>query len=177
MLDFSHLSPGLVTASLVVSDQGLAWSAEGNSRGLGNETDLTLLKWFRSRAQVVLTSGLTAELENYKLPSKARLAILTNSERHYPNLVQHKDKIVWLSEMDYSDAIEALRAMGFSSVHTEFGPTGFCELASLVDVDAFLSSKSQEGLLTFVNEQDLVIETQTELEELVIARVSGRGKA
>ena len=177
MLDFSHLSPGLVTASLVVNEEGFAWSRAGNSKGLGNETDFQLLKWFRARAEIVLTSGLTADLENYRLPSMPKLAILSNSKRYYPNLDQHKDEIVWLTEMNYLDAVQELRSRGFHSVHTEFGPSGFTALANSVDVHAFLSSISPQGLHIFANEHDLNIEVVAELKDLVIARVSGRGKA
>lgn len=86
MPSFDDLNPGPVTASLVVSNDGQTISEMGSSKGLGNETDLQLLKWFRARSQIVLTSGKTAFAEEYRYPSSAELAILSRSERNYTSL-------------------------------------------------------------------------------------------
>ncbi len=164
-----------MTASLVVDDIGQSTSKLGNSQGIGNEKDLELLLWFRSRAEIVLTSGITAEAENYKYPSRAELAILTNSKRNYPRLSECLDRVTFLSNQSFSQAINSLKAMGFTKIHTEFGATGFKSLA-YESVTCFVSSKTQQGITEFLGHSNLFPAESFSLSELQIARVVGRGK-
>lgn len=177
MTDFSSLNPGPTTASLVVASDGGAVSALGTSAGLGNQTDLQLLKWFRARAAVVLTSGLTAKLENYRMPQKAKLAIFTRSERDYPKLRPHLPEVLWPKGKTYLEAFQQLVEEGFGIIHTEFGPTGFINLVLSGAVDGYLSSLSESGIENFCSINQLEITSLHKHPDLVIARVSGRGKA
>ena len=164
-----------MTASLVVDDMGNSVSKLGNSQGIGNEKDLELLLWFRSRAEIVLTSGITAEAENYKYPSRAKLAILSNSKRNYPRLSEFLDRVIFLSNQSFSQAIDSLNVMGFTNIHTEFGATGFKSLAD-ERVSCYVSSKTRLGIDEFLGYSNLLPVNSFSLTELQITRVVGRGK-
>lgn len=173
--EFAFLNPGPVTASLVVGEDGSSKSELGNSKGLGNQTDLELLLWFRSRSQIVLTSGATAEADNYKYPANTELAILSRAKRNFPRLTPDLNKVRFLQGQTISDAIKALQHQGFTEIHTEFGETGFLELSSGV-VDCYLSSKSADGIEAFLERTGLVASERFSLPDLEIARVVGRGR-
>jgi len=164
-----------VTASLVVGEDGSSKSELGNSKGLGNQTDLELLLWFRSRSQIVLTSGATAEADNYKYPANTELAILSRAKRNFPRLTPDLNKVRFLQGQTISDAIKALQHQGFTEIHTEFGETGFLELSSGL-VDCYLSSKSANGIEAFLKRTGLVASERFSLPDLEIARVVGRGR-
>lgn len=171
------LEAGPVTASLVVSANGSAVSAEGTSRGLGNVTDSNLLRWFRNRSEVVLTSGKTAELENYRLPSNPELAILSETEREYQSLGQNKARVIFLKNIDsYSSAIGRLQSLGYSKIHCEFGPTGFVDLVNQNLTDGFVSSIEVAGIELFARKHELFLESVEEYAgDLFVARLLGRG--
>ena len=171
------LPAGDVTASLVVSPTGSAISHSGTSRGLGNETDLALLKWFRARSQIVLTSGKTAELENYRFPSSAGLAILSRSQRTYDSLAEDREKVLFLTEIDtYRQAIDELTNKGFQKVHCEFGPSGFVELVNEGKVDGFVSSIKPLGIENFAQLHNLsVTKLHQVANDLVVGQLLGRG--
>ena len=177
MDSFEAVGAGPVTASLVVSASGQATTAAGTSRGLGNKTDLELLKWFRRRSEVILTSGLTAELENYRLPSAAKLAILSRENRSYSSLAGNLKDVIFLQGIDsFQTAVEHLNDIGYRRIHTEFGPTGFCALVSAQVVDGFVSSISPDGITAFVRDNKLsALEPLLVEGELFVARAVGRG--
>ena len=75
----SLIGDPLITASMVVDGAGSHIGPDGTSKSLGGESDFELLMLFRKRAGTVLTTGLTARSENYRLPSSSALAILTRS--------------------------------------------------------------------------------------------------
>ena len=176
MKDFD-LPAGDVTASMVVSPTGSAVSTSGTSRGLGNETDLALLKWFRARSQIVLTSGKTAELENYRYPSSTGLAILSRSQRTYDSLTEDREKVLFLNGVDtYRQAIEELRNLGFQKVHCEFGPSGFIELVNEGKVDGFVSCVEASGIESFAQRHNLsVAKLHDVADDLVVGQLLGRG--
>jgi riboflavin biosynthesis pyrimidine reductase len=174
---FDEIKPGPVTASLVVSKAGLSINELGNSKGLGNSTDLQLLKWFRGRSQIVLTSGKTAAAEEYRYPSSAELAILSRSDRKYVYLENDLNRVRFLGDQkSYTSAVEALHSQGFERIHTEFGESGFFELVQSGIADGFVSSADASGITRFLESAQL-----TELSrhffgaDLVVCRVSGRG--
>lgn len=171
------LPAGNVTASLVVSPAGSAVSTNGTSRGLGNETDLALLKWFRARSQIVLTSGKTAELENYRYPSSTGLAILSRSQRTYDSLAEDREKVLFLTGVDtYLQAIDGLKNRGFQKIHCEFGPTGFVELVNEDKVDGFVSSIEASGIEGFAKLHKLsVAKLHLVADDLVVGQLLGRG--
>jgi riboflavin biosynthesis pyrimidine reductase len=171
------LQAGPVTASLVVSATGSAVSEQGTSKGLGNSTDLSLLKWFRNRSEIVLTSGKTAELENYRLPSTAQLAILSRADRTYQSLGQDKTKVIFLDKLaSFGSAIEELRKRGYERIHCEFGPTGFVELLNQNLAAGFVSSVNVTGIELFAMQHELLVGTLEEFGgDLLVARLLGRG--
>ncbi len=177
--NFEILEAGPVTASLVVSANGEAVSSLGNSKTLGNQTDLQLLKWFRARSEIVLTSGLTAELEGYRHPTQAKLAILSNTPRTYASLGQDLNRVLFLSESpSFADAVAQLSAEGYTRIHTEFGPTGFKSLVESSSVDGYVSSTSPEGISKFLQSAELYADKLQALSaDLFVAKVVGRGKA
>lgn len=174
--DFSPLAPGDITASLVVDVEGRSVSAQGNSRGIGNETDLALLRWLRSRSQVILTSGKTAEVDNYRLPSVAKLAILSNQGRTYPRLQEHLDDVLFIRDAGYLEAIENLQEMGYERIHTEFGESGFCVVVES-GADCFVSSVHESGVLSFAQRLNMQVEKMHHFGDLFVAQVVGRGSA
>lgn len=176
-LEFSALNPGLITGSLVVGSRGETIGPRGNSSGLATKTDRSLLVWLRSRSEIVLTGGLTAEIENYSMPSQAGLAIFTASKRNYPQLVERLDEVVWPKADNYSGALNQLCIMGFTMIHTEFGTAGFVELVTADLIDGFVSSNSASGIEEFCHSQNLEIAQVNQVSDLVIGRVIGRGRA
>ena len=174
--DFAALEAGAITASLVVDHLGSAQGALGNSRGIGNETDRQLLLWFRSKAEVVLTSGATAIAEDYKMPSSCDLAILTRQPKDNFS-IDPRDRRLLFMQRDYFEGVNHLQELGYQRIHTEFGPTGFIELSRRSEVDCYLSSKSADGVDQFVSKHELGIEKRFDLPDLLIAEVAGRGRA
>ena len=179
MLDFDILAAGPITASLVVSANGEAVSSLGNSKTLGNQSDLQLLKWFRARSEIVLTSGLTAELEGYRYPTKTKLAILSKSPRTYASLGQDLGRVLFLSDSPgFAEAVAQLSAEGYKKIHTEFGPTGFKSLVESSTVDGYVSSTSPEGISKFLEDRELLADQLRALSaDLFVAKAVGRGKA
>lgn len=176
MTDQFDIAAGSRTASMVVGETGSAISEHGSSKGLGNQTDLSLLKWFRSRSEIVLTSGKTAEADNYRFPRSTGLAILTRSDRSYQSLGNDKAKVLFLKHLDsYAAAIDELTSLGLSRIHCEFGPSGFVELVKLNLVDGFISSTSKSGIELFAARHDFRLkDLQAVGEDLLVAQVLGR---
>jgi hypothetical protein len=167
------------TASFVVDPLGSVVTEAGSSKGLGNESDLRILKTLRQHAEVVLTSGLTARIERYRMPAAADLAIFTEAGISdlalAPKPGQH---LVILSPPDipsYESALERLLS-SYSTVHVEFGPQGFREVLGRIDL-VVVSGKSASGVREFVESFDLVPESMFELPELFVTLAVGRGRA
>lgn len=172
MRDFAKLGElSDLTASLVVGHSGNSVSDNGTSQGLGNAVDFALLMHLRSRSQVVLTSGLTARLEHYKMPSTADLAILSRTGGFEPEVTGGREVIQLGERADYFEATAALRELGYERIHTEFGAAGFTQLARHDEVDCILSSTTETGLRAFCEQQSLAIIDLFSLPELFIARV------
>jgi hypothetical protein len=160
-----------LTASLVVGQSGNYVSDLGTSKGLGNAADFALLKHLRSRSQVVLTSGLTARLEQYKMPSTADLAILSRSGGFVPEVSDGREVIQLGEQAGYFEATAALRELGYDRIHTEFGAAGFTQLARQAEVDCILSSTTDAGLQAFCEQKSLAMINLISLPGLFIARV------
>ena len=172
MPDYSKLGElSNLTASLVVGHNGNYVSDTGTSKGLGNPADFELLKHLRSRSQVVLTSGLTARLERYKMPSTADLAILSRSGGYAPEVTGGREVIQLGEQAGYFEATTVLSELGYERIHTEFGAAGFTQLARHDEVDCILSSTTDGGLQAFCERQSLAIFDLISLPELFIARV------
>jgi len=142
---FKELVSGFaVTASLVADEQGNTVSELGNSKGIGNATDLTLLIALRRQSQVILTSGKTFRNDQYTFPKNADLAVLTRQDVEIE--APFGQKLMVLRD-GYASSLKELLALGYERIHTEFGVSGITELIRETQLDALvLSSKSLSGL-------------------------------
>jgi hypothetical protein len=139
----------LISASLVVSDEGLFVDPDGVSLGISSTTDRAWLAALRRNCEVVLTSGKTYRAEGYRMPKSANLAVISREFVDTSDLVVGEGRLVHvLGEMrDVSDAIRELGSLGYSRIHVEFGPTAMRDLlASGVRVSLYLSGPSQRSL-------------------------------
>lgn len=174
-----RLQAAKVTTSFVVDSRGSITSAQGTSKGLGNESDLQLLLALRRHCEVVLTSGLTARVEQYIMPSSADLAIFT---RQGVDALELRPKpgqqLLILSPPETVSYDEALAQLlnQYSRVHIEFGPRGFRNVLDRIDL-VVVSSKSELGTDKFTASFDLLILEEIRLPDLFVTLAVGRGKA
>lgn len=175
----SAIESSPITSSFVVDEDGSVVNEAGNSKGIGNETDLELLKALRAKSEVVLTSGLTARAEGYKMPRHADLAIFTAKGVSQLGLKPRAgQKLQILSPplvTSYPIALSALKTQ-YQKIHVEFGPVGAMAVRSEIDMFV-LSSMRQRGIDIFVERLDLVPTASFELSDLSITLAVGRGKA
>ena len=174
----SRLQAASITSSFVVGAEGSATSPDGTSKGLGNASDLELLKALRRNSNVVLTSGLTARLEEYRMPGTADLAIFTSHGVSELSLnPKPGQRLLILSPpavASYSAALTVLKAQ-YAKVHVEFGPRGFGEILGMLDL-VVISSRSKIGVERFIASANLEAESSFELTNLFVTLCVGRGK-
>jgi riboflavin biosynthesis pyrimidine reductase len=142
---FKELVSGFaITASLVADAHGGTVSELGNSRGIGNATDLALLIALRRQSEVILTSGKTFRCDQYKFPKNADLAVLTKQNLEVEAPAGQRLTVL---RTGYTSSIRELKSIGYSRIHVEYGVSGITELLEHCELDAiFLSSKSRSGL-------------------------------
>ena len=175
----ARLQTARITSSFVVDSKGSVVAEGGSSKGLGNDSDLTLLLALRQHSQVVLTSGLTARIERYRMPARADLAIFTNEGVSELGLKpKPSQRLVLLTPPEISSYQAALETLlgSYSNVHVEFGPEGFRQVLERIDL-VVVSGKAEQGVREFVESFDLVAESHLELPELFVTLAVGRGKA
>ena len=166
-----------VTTSFVVDGKGEVANSSGNSKGIGNQTDLELLRSMRASSQVVLTSGLTARMEQYRMPRHADLAIFTAQgvsqldlkPRAGQNLIILSPPIV----NSYQESLRALRTQ-YQNIHVEFGPCGAESLRKEIDLFV-ISSTVRNGIHGFLKGLQLQETESFELPELFVTLAVGRG--
>ena len=166
-----------VTTSFVVDENGEVANSSGNSKGIGNQTDLELLRSMRASSEVVLTSGLTARLEQYRMPRHADLAIFTAQgvsqldlkPRAGQNLIILSPPIV----NSYQESLRALRTR-YQNIHVEFGPRGAQSLRKEIDLFV-ISSTVRIGIHSFLKGLQLQETESFELPELFVTLAVGRG--
>lgn len=173
-LVFESLTAGLqLTMSMVVDEAGATVNSEGNSAGLGNQTDLELLKSLRRNSDVVLTSGETFRADKYRFPKSSNLAVLSHQE---PDIeIPEGRKLHWM-QSSFSSAIGELGALSYKRIQVEYGLTGLRELKrEKFPVTLFVSSNSSEGLNTFLAANELVGH-QMQVSDLFLAVVAWQEK-
>jgi len=167
-----------ITASLVVDEVGSHIGPDGTSKSLGGESDFELLMLFRKRAGTVLTTGLTARTENYRLPSSALLVILTRSSAEkLPKQLQDKQVRLIGNEtaLTPAESVQELVTSSPTPIHIEFGPTALIEtLRSRSDVRAFVSSEYETGAVAFMSKWNLYPVGAFRFKNLYVTEVSGR---
>lgn len=145
----SFVSGASISASLVVSDQGLFSGEHGTSKTLSDPVDKLWLSALRRHSQIVLTSGKTFRVEQYRMPKTADLAVLTTKELDTSRLEPRPEQSLHLlkSSASFEGSITDLQAVGYTRIHVEFGPTGIkALLASELRFTLFLSGPSFEAL-------------------------------
>lgn len=173
-----HFNLGHLTASLVLGQDGNHVDVNGTSKLLGGTTDLELLKFFRSRSSWVLTTGATARAERYRIPSKAKLAILSRQgELALPETLDASEVTLLGSDFPVSiaSAIEHLENLIPGHIHLEFGPQTL--LAALTEIDRLqiiLSSEFETGARNFAEANNLVLGKPEVVDQLFISQVTGR---
>jgi hypothetical protein len=171
------ISRARITTSFVVDEFGAVTNSAGNSQGIGNETDLELLKALRANSEVVLTSGLTARNENYRMPRHADLAIFTAKGVTQLDLKPRAgQKLQILTPplvQNYADALLAVRSR-YGAIHIEFGPRGV--LALKQEINLFVvSGVSKDGIDAFILKLDVHPETTFTHPDLFVTLAVGRG--
>lgn len=174
-LILESLSAGLSrTMSIVVDATGGTVNDDGNSAGIGNATDLLLLKALRRNADVVLTSGATFRADEYRFPKTADLAVLSHSR---PAIEAHEgQRLHWL-QSGFREAIEALWAEGYRHIQVEYGLSGLRELQNArVPIVLFVSSVTSEGIDAFLLKHGLTGK-MVRVSDLFLAVVAWHEKA
>lgn len=166
-----------VTCSFVVGEDGQVVDDRGGSKGLGNQTDLELLRVLRANAEVVLTSGLTARVEEYVMPRHADLAIFTKRGVAGLNLkpkAGQKLQVLTPPQVNsYREAIEAVQKK-YDSVHVEFGPAGARAIKDQIELFV-ISSVHEYGPSKFLAELELTQMERFFAPDLFITLAVGRG--
>jgi hypothetical protein len=153
-LILESLSAGLsLTMSMVVDEAGGTVNDIGTSAGIGNATDLLLLKALRRNSDVVLTSGATFRADEYRFPKTADLAVLSHSR---PAMEAPEGRRLHWLQSGYREAIEDLWVEGYRHIQVEYGLSGMRELQiARVPILLFVSSVSAEGIDAFLLKQGL----------------------
>lgn len=156
------------TASLVASDQGETVGENGNSLGLGNSTDLALLKALRRKSRLVLTSGATFRADQYRFPLNTDLAVLSRSG---VTIEVPKGQRFHLLQDGYLSALQLMNKQ-YQTIHVEFGERGISELISARALDALLLSSIEPSGVELLAKRLGVTYFGFELENLFIGLVA-----
>lgn len=163
----------------MVDAGGSTVGKDGNSTGLGNQTDLRLLGYIRSQSEVVLTSGRTARADNIKMPRTADLAILSAAGVESLTLEpKPNQRLVLLGPEQagsYVEALSSLRNLGYQNIQLEFGVSGLAALLSEIDC-CVISGRAETGVKLFQEQYGIIQSACFELEDLFVAVGSGRGR-
>ena len=173
-----HFNLGHLTASLVLGQDGNHVDVNGTSKLLGGPADLELLKYFRSRSSWVLTTGATARAERYRIPSKAKLAVLSRQgELALPETLDASEVNVLGSDfpMSIASAILHLENLDPGGIHLEFGPQTLLTAHAEIDrLQIILSSEHETGASNFADANNLVLGKSQVVDQLFISQVTGR---
>jgi len=173
-----HFNLGHLTASLVLGQDGNHVDVNGTSKLLGGPADLELLKYFRSRSSWVLTTGATARAERYRIPSKAKLAVLSRQgELALPETLDASEVTVLGSDfpMSIASAISHLENLDPGGIHLEFGPQTLLTAHAEIDrLQIILSSEHETGASNFAEANNLVLGKSQVVDQLFISQVTGR---
>ena len=138
-----------ISASLVVSEAGDFSGEEGSSKTLSSAADTLWLSALRRNSQIVLTSGMTFRIEQYRMPKTADLAVLTRSELDLSGLAPRPEQRTHLlqSSTSFESSVADVQSLGYERVHIEFGPTGIAALLrSGLAFTLFLSGPSTNSI-------------------------------
>lgn len=136
------------TASLVCSPNGEFLDEHGTSKGLGGPVDKQWLISLRRSSDIVLTSGKTFRAEEYRMPKKSDLAVLSRAPVDTQSLsMQPGQKVIQFERSSYSNAATELARDGYRRIHIEYGPRGITALIeSGFEFDLWLSGDSDRAV-------------------------------
>jgi hypothetical protein len=172
-----------VTASLVVDSSGSTVDENGNSRGIGGEMDLELLKCLRRQTQIVYTSGKTARAEGDIRPKKKDLAVLSRSASN-ETYGAGTGKVFNLGPLSgpgleahsVHQGLKMLMGKDYQKIHCEFGIAGSFELLEKQALDALvISCEAGAGATKFAQDNNLNIAARFTVDELTVLLSTGRG--
>jgi hypothetical protein len=138
-----------ISASLVVSELGEFTGVLGSSQGISDSVDRAWLSRLRRNSQVVLTSGETFRVEQYRMPKTADLAVLTRGDLDTTALEPKPgQRFHLLKDSDsFESSVADVQELGYRSIHIEFGPTGIAALVkSQLRFSLFLSGPSWRSI-------------------------------
>ena len=125
--------------TLVLNADGGTVGEDGTSKPLSNHLDLQLLLTLRSKSDVIVTTGKTARLENYRASRFAPLVILSRNSQNVsevPALLDKGTPTLVLSEFPdsslFNDVERKLRNDGSKSFLFEGGVSSLRNLVSQV---------------------------------------------
>ena len=174
----SSIGDVAITASLVVDAEGSHIGPDGTSKSLGGEADFRFLMEFRKRSSTVLTTGKTARLENYRVPTSASLLVLTRSGSDSLPQALRVEAVRLIGDkhaISATEAVEELLTAGKLPIHIEFGPNTLTEiLRTRNDVRAFISSEFESGAANFIAMNELINVNNFRFQNLYVTEVSGR---
>lgn len=196
-MDSLFSSAGNSTSSMVLGGKGEHTGLYGSSQGLGNELDREVLLALRRRARAIATSTTTANLENYRLPSKAWLFLYGQKTGLTSSRLSHGDgRLILVGQAQQQKAIpdsEIIQSLPLKSeqilgncdlpatdqdyaTQFEFGPTGLRLLRN--ELDSFLcTSPTLEIAREFVakNLANFKLSTELQLGTLCLSWWERRG--
>jgi riboflavin biosynthesis pyrimidine reductase len=109
-----------VRLNMVASGDLRFVGSDGSSRSISNSTDRELIVHLRSISEVYVTGGNTARNENYKTPTKGKLAIISRTSLGDANQI-------WLNPPEGENlpnwVIAKLQSLGYQRVLLEVGPS------------------------------------------------------
>jgi hypothetical protein len=138
-----------LSASLVVSEAGEFSGESGSSKALSSAADKLWLSALRRNSQIVLTSGRTFRIEQYRMPKTADLAVLSRSEVDLSGLTPRPEQRIHLllNSVSFEGSVADVQSLGYERVHIEFGPTGISALLrSELAFTLFLSGPSGHSI-------------------------------
>ena len=138
-----------ISASLVVSEAGEFSGESGSSKTLTSPADKLWLSTLRRNSQIVLTSGRTFRVEQYRMPKTADLAVLTRSEVDLSGLTPRPEQRIHtlMNSVSFESSVSDVQSLGYERVHLEFGPTGIAALLrSDLAFTLFLSGPSAHSI-------------------------------
>jgi riboflavin biosynthesis pyrimidine reductase len=120
MLPAAYTNPPRVRANLVQGANSLFVDSNNSSRGISNEIDRERLLELRRLADIVVTDGETARLEQYRIPMTCDLAVITRGG-YTPAPGKSTHSYLEVRESPTA-AIERLISLGYRSILLEVGP-------------------------------------------------------
>jgi riboflavin biosynthesis pyrimidine reductase len=156
MLPAIYLNPPRTRANLVQARDGAFIDTNGSSRGISNERDRQLLLELRKLADVVVTDGETARLEDYRIPRDCDLAVITR--KGFEPRTSASEKTYLELRKTPEASIRKLLLAGYRRILVECGPQLVAKMIAGQLIDQLCltntgGSKAQLSALGIANAQ------------------------